>query len=101
MVTVGKAGAEQIQSDNPLGVKSPTAEGSGVTETVPIAGQETLPQDPHTKTVIAKPGDTVWGIARATLGPDEDIRQEVDIITAERGGADLQPGDRVEVPLDK
>lgn len=93
---------ELRSSDNPFGLSRSTGPGSGVTETVPISGREDLPEDPKelTVTVKAEEGDTVWDLTRKVLGPDTDIRNEVDSVLEARGGsADLQPGDTIEVPV--
>lgn len=93
---------EVLNSDNPAGLPRSTGPGSGVERTVPIMGQEDLPENPQdTKVVVAKDGDTVWGLVREELGPNAEIRNEVDAVVEERGGSDLQPGDKVEIPLEE
>jgi Tfp pilus assembly protein FimV len=51
-------------------------------------------RSPHVNSVIVQPGDTLWSIAHR-LAPNADPRQVVDALAAERGGADLTPGDVV------
>lgn len=48
-------------------------------------------------TVVAKPGDSFWSIARRTQ-PSGDVRALVDQLVAAHGPAMLLPGDRIVVP---
>jgi hypothetical protein len=52
-----------------------------------------------TVVVEARAGDTLWTIARR-VHPESDVRPVVEAMLSERGGADLQVGDEVRVPLD-
>lgn len=55
--------------------------------------------DGPTVVVEADPGDTLWTLARQ-VRPTGDVRPAVEAMLAERGGADLDVGDRVRVPVD-
>jgi hypothetical protein len=46
--------------------------------------------------VVVRPGDTLWSIA-TSLAPDDDVRAVVDELAERAGGADLQPGQRIDV----
>lgn len=101
-LTVGHRVSELSQSDNPFGLSRTTDPGSGVTETVPIGEWESdLPADPKdaSVTVTARQGDTIWGITREVLGPDTEIRDEVEKIVYERGTTEVQPGEQINVPV--
>ena len=63
---------------------------AGASSSAPIEGP--------TVVVEARSGDTVWSIARR-VRPDGDVRPVVQAIIAERGGAELQVGDEVRVPI--
>jgi hypothetical protein len=43
---------------------------------------------------VVQPGDTYWTIARS-LQPGGDVRALVDKLSAEHGGAPLQPGEQL------
>jgi hypothetical protein len=45
---------------------------------------------------VVQPGDTVWGIARR-LQPSGDVRALVDQIAERTGGAELRPGQTIEL----
>jgi len=47
--------------------------------------------------VVVEPGDTLWSIA-TRLAPADDPRPLVDELSDARGGAPLQPGERVRLP---
>lgn len=44
--------------------------------------------------VTARPGDTIWSIARR-FQPEGDVRALVDRLVAEHGSASLEPGERL------
>lgn len=48
-------------------------------------------------TYVVRPGDTLWGIARA-LQPSGDVRPLVQRLTESRGGAPLRAGEPVVLP---
>lgn len=48
------------------------------------------------RTVVVRPGDTLWSIARR-LQPSGDVRALVDRLEANHGGGALQPGERLVV----
>ena len=48
--------------------------------------------------VVVQPGDTLWGIARA-LAPEGDPRALVDQLSDLAGGAQIQPGQQLLVPV--
>jgi Tfp pilus assembly protein FimV len=52
------------------------------------------------RTYVVLPGDTLWGIARRTVGPTEDPRPLVDrlIRTNRLQDAALVPGERLVIP---
>lgn len=54
--------------------------------------------DGPTVVVEADAGDTLWTLARR-VRPTGDVRPAVEAMLAERGGAGLEVGDRVRVPL--
>jgi hypothetical protein len=47
-------------------------------------------------TVVVRPGDTLWTIARS-LQPEGDVRDLVDRLVTRAGGAQLTPGQRIDV----
>lgn len=52
------------------------------------------------ETYVVAEGDSLWRIASAYSGPDEDVRFVVDRIlkdNALQNGADLRPGDRLKI----
>ena len=51
-------------------------------------------RSPHVTSVIVRPGDTLWSIARR-VAPKSDPRGVVDALSAQRGSADLTPGEVV------
>ncbi|MCD9624877.1 LysM peptidoglycan-binding domain-containing protein [Rhabdothermincola salaria] len=68
---------------------APTAiDGAGAVATAPAASVATE--------VVVRPGDTLWSIA-ASLRPDGDVRPVVDALAQRAGGADLVPGQRIDV----
>jgi len=68
---------------------APTAiDGAGAVATAPGASAATE--------VVVRPGDTLWSIASA-LRPDGDVRPVVDALAQRAGGADLVPGQRIDV----
>jgi Tfp pilus assembly protein FimV len=62
---------------------------------LPASRPERRPDPPAT--VVARPGDTLWSIARH-LQPEGDVRPLVDALVRANGGATLDVGDRVVVP---
>jgi hypothetical protein len=46
---------------------------------------------------VARPGDTLWSIARE-IQPEGDVRPLVDVLSAQRHGTPLEPGDVVAWP---
>lgn len=64
-----------------------------------LAGPGSAPIEGPTTVVEARPGDTLWTLARQ-VHPAGDIRPVVDAMQADRGSTDVQVGDRVRVPLD-
>ena len=46
--------------------------------------------------VVVAPGDTLWSIA-TSLRPEGDVRLVVDALAARAGGAELVPGQRIDV----
>lgn len=95
--TAGNAVWERLHSDEPVPMFSSPVE---VESEAPISGQGDLPEDPKTTVIEARPGDTIWTITRRVRPDDGDIRPEVDSIVSDRGGASLQVGDEVKVPVD-
>ncbi|MBT8197517.1 MAG: LysM peptidoglycan-binding domain-containing protein [Acidimicrobiia bacterium] len=66
------------------------------------AGLASGPEDGIVPTVeyVVRPGDTVWEIARAHAGPDDDVTSLVHEIKQHNGiGAIIQPGDLLDVPV--
>ena len=51
-------------------------------------------RSPHVQRVIVQAGDTLWSIARE-VAPNADPRAVVDKIVAERGSADVKPGEAI------
>jgi hypothetical protein len=45
----------------------------------------------------AAPGETLWSLA-AALGPDDDVRQSLEVLTRLNGGSSLVVGQSVRVP---
>jgi hypothetical protein len=46
--------------------------------------------------VVVRPGDTLWSIARS-LQPGGDVRDLVDRLAERAGGAQITPGQRIDV----
>jgi len=69
---------------------------AGTLGIVPASGSERAPAS--TETYVVQPGDTVWKIARR-LQPEGEVRPLVDRIVKANGGASVQIGDRLEVPV--
>lgn len=61
------------------------------------AGLPGVPQPAAARVWVVRPGDTLWGIARAT-GATGDLRPLVDRLSAEVGGQPLQPGEHIALP---
>jgi hypothetical protein len=47
----------------------------------------------------AAPGETLWSLA-AALGPDDDVRRSVEVLTRLNGGSSLVVGQSVRVPAE-
>lgn len=62
------------------------------------AAPSSAPISGPTVVVEAEPGDTLWTLAREAR-PTGDVRPAVEAMIAERGGADLQVGEQVRVPV--
>jgi nucleoid-associated protein YgaU len=69
---------------------------AGALGIVPASGSERAPAS--TATYVVQPGDTVWKIARR-IQPQGEVRPLVDRIVKANGGAAVQIGDRLEVPV--
>ncbi|HEV8297200.1 MAG TPA: LysM peptidoglycan-binding domain-containing protein [Acidimicrobiales bacterium] len=52
---------------------------------------------PPAPVYVVQPGDTLWSIAHE-LAPDADTRRVVATLATAAGGADLSPGQRIELP---
>ncbi|MEE1563813.1 MAG: LysM peptidoglycan-binding domain-containing protein [Acidimicrobiales bacterium] len=48
---------------------------------------------------VVQPGDTLWAIAERLTPAGIDVRHTVDRLTTAAGGALLQPGQRIELPV--
>tara|TARA_B100002003_G_scaffold53367_1_gene48652 strand:+ start:4281 stop:4685 length:405 start_codon:yes stop_codon:yes gene_type:complete len=48
---------------------------------------------------VVQPGDTLWAIAERLTPAGIDVRHTVDRLTIAAGGALLQPGQRIELPV--
>ena len=70
--------------------------GAALGSSSPLAASERSPAA-STRTVVVKPGDTLWTIAER-LAPGEDPRPIVDKMSAARHGALLQPGETIRWP---
>jgi hypothetical protein len=60
-------------------------------------GSPSSPRLVSARAWVVRPGDTLWGIARA-IGARGDIRPLVDRLSAEVGGRPLQVGQEIPVP---
>jgi LysM repeat protein len=69
---------------------------AGALGIVPASGSERAPAS--TRTYVVQPGDTVWKIARR-IQPVGEVRPLVDRIVKANGGASVQIGDRLELPV--
>jgi LysM domain len=56
------------------------------------------PQPVVERSVVVEPGDTVWSIAES-LADGGDVRPVVDALVEANGGAALEVGDRLVLPL--
>jgi hypothetical protein len=56
-----------------------------------------FPESAGAATVVVEPGDTLWSIA-TRIAPSGDPRPLVDELADARGGAPLQPGERIRLP---
>ncbi len=86
LVVAGQAGAA-------LGSSSPLA----ASERSPAAPARSAVRTIAARTVVVRPGDTLWSIAER-LAPGEDPRPMVDKMSAARHGAPLQPGETIRWP---
>ena len=68
--------------------------GGGPLTTTDATGGATLAS---TTVWVVRPGDTLWGIARA-IDPRGDVRPIVDRLAAQVGSAPLYPGERIALP---
>ena len=64
--------------------------------TAASAGPVTVAGAAAGSTVVVRPGDTFWSIAR-DLQPDGDIRPLVDQLVAAHGSTAIAPGDRIAI----
>jgi hypothetical protein len=69
-----------------------TASGDG-----PPTVDDRAPSPVASVAVVARPGDTLWSIARQ-IQPEGDVRPLVDVLAAQRQGRPLAPGDVVAWP---
>ena len=63
----------------------------------PLTAPEGPPREVAAHVYVVRPGDTVWSIA-TRLHPGADPRPLVQSLTAELGGAQLQPGQALQLP---
>ena len=71
---------------------------AGALGIVPASGPERTPaSSAAVHTYVVQPGDTVWSIARRLRG-DGDVRPLVHQIVRVNGSANLQIGDRLQLP---
>ena len=63
----------------------------------PLTAPEGPQRDVAAHVYVVQPGDTLWSIA-ARLRPGADPRPLVQALTAELGGAGLQPGEALQLP---
>lgn len=67
-------------------------------ELFPGAQPPGSPGSPGGQVHVVQPGDTLWSIAR-NVQPDGDVRPLVDRLMAVNGGAALEVGERIVVPI--
>lgn len=72
------------------------AAASGPAPTAATPAAPAAPQAGAPAEIVVQPGDTLWGIAR-TLKPTGDVRELVDRLAERAGGAELQPGQHLDV----
>jgi Tfp pilus assembly protein FimV len=61
-------------------------------------GEPAAPEPVARVSVVVQPGDTIWSLA-ARAAPGADPRPVVDAIVEANGGAQLVPGQRLELPV--
>lgn len=86
-VLLGAGGALGVPGGVPLTPSGPAPAAQGVAEAELVAQQS----------YVARPGDTLWQIARA-LQPTGDVRPLVQRLAAGRGTAPLRAGERLVLP---
>jgi hypothetical protein len=81
-----------------LGVAHLAGAGAAAPGPAPTAAASPAPTNPAASggEVVVRPGDTLWTIA-TSLQPDGDVRPLVDRLAERAGGAELRPGQRIDV----
>ena len=80
-----------------LGVVVVTGQAGAALGSSTLAAPERRPSLTAARTVVVRPGDTLWEIARR-IAPSEDPRPIVDALTAANGSGPLAPGEILRLP---
>lgn len=80
-----------------LGVVVVTGQAGAALGGSSLAAPERRPSLTASRTLVVRPGDTLWGIAHR-FAPDEDPRPVVDALVAVYGSGPLTPGETLRLP---
>jgi hypothetical protein len=80
-----------------LGVVVVTGQAGAALGGSTLAAPERRPSLSASHTVVVRPGDTLWGIARR-LAPNDDPRPVVDALATVYGPGPLTPGETLRLP---
>ena len=80
-----------------LGVVVVTGQAGAALGSSTLAAPERRPSLTSARTVVVRPGDTLWAIAQR-IAPNDDPRPIVDALTAANGSAPLTPGEILQLP---
>jgi Tfp pilus assembly protein FimV len=80
-----------------LGVVVVTGQAGAALGSSTLAAPERRPSLTAARTVVVRPGDTLWEIA-GRIAPSEDPRPIVDALTAANGSGPLTPGEILHLP---
>lgn len=80
-----------------LGVVVVTGQAGAALGSSTLAAPERRPSLTSARTVVVRPGDTLWDIARR-IAPNDDPRPIVDALTEANGSGAVTPGEILQLP---